>query len=95
MTETRAETSYRMADGDSYFVAICTSPDYGGGATFDFVLKGVDPAPLTESEVVVAGERFRLRHGAGGVGVTTASTAPPPSRRCGRRCANRASRRWR
>ena len=64
------ETRYRLQQGDSSFTVICTSPKFGGGATFDVVLKGVDAAPQTRTQVFVEDREFDLRHGMLGVGLT-------------------------
>ncbi|MCB8837150.1 hypothetical protein [Aurantimonas sp. VKM B-3413] len=63
-------TVYRLERGDSYFAVTCTDSKYGGGATFDVVLKGVDSKQHTETQVFADGAEYDLRHGALGVGVT-------------------------
>ncbi|MEX6506769.1 hypothetical protein [Jiella sp. M17.18] len=64
------ETRYELRKGNSYFAVTCTNPRFGGGATFDIVLKGIDSTAHSETRVFVGGQEYDLRHGALGVGVT-------------------------
>ncbi|UIJ71008.1 hypothetical protein [Aurantimonas sp. HBX-1] len=66
----RYATTYRLSDRDSLLAITCTDPDFGGGATIDLVIDGVDPTPLSKSEVLIGQEVYPLWHGAFGVGIT-------------------------
>lgn len=70
VTETPTETTYRLQDDDSYFAVSCTSPKFGGGATFDVVLEGIDASAHSRTQAFVGSDEYDLRHGTFGVGVT-------------------------
>lgn len=70
VTSAPTETNYRLQSDDSYFAVSCTDPKFGGGATFEVVLEGVDATAHSQTQVFVNGTEYDLRHGAFGVGVT-------------------------
>jgi hypothetical protein len=70
VTTSETGVRYAVTNGESRFAVTCTSLRFGGGVVIDVVIKGIDPAPWTETKVLLNDEEFHISHGPAAIGMT-------------------------